>query len=321
MDNKIKSLGQAQLGTEADAKGHVRAVVCTYGVIDKDGDVVRKGAIPEGTPVILSQYNHNSITGSAMPVGSGVIKSVGDEAILEAEFFMDTTHGKDAFNTVRALSAKGLGEWSWGFIATDEERGQFEGKNVNFINMTKTFEASFVAVGAGVNTRTLEAKDGLKGEPGPELTTLTGGDHVPAPEESWKYDTALDKWVSSKGREATSLDALVAEEKAQEEGKKFSEEGSDVLKSLQSFRSRAVEVLAMRQEKGKTLGEAARNLITELVTEAKALEAMLADAPASTEDDRSPALDADGNDATIDAEDQALLDAFAAIADDINEGE
>ena len=83
-------------------RGQVEAVFAKFDVVDLDGDVTRKGAIPEGTAVVISAYNHQSHKG-ALPVGKGTIHEVGNQAVLKGQFFMDTTHGRDAFLTVKAL--------------------------------------------------------------------------------------------------------------------------------------------------------------------------------------------------------------------------
>src|SRR3546814_14819273 len=63
-------------------------------------------------PVRISAYGHKSWQGQ-LPVGKGVIRVKGKRAILEGQFFMTTTHGRDTFETVKALSEDGLQEWSY----------------------------------------------------------------------------------------------------------------------------------------------------------------------------------------------------------------
>ena len=71
---------------------------------------------------------------------------------------MDTTHGKDAFLTVKALSESGLQEWSYSLETVTAELGELDGKRVRFIKSVNVKEVSPVLRGAGVNTRTLAAK-------------------------------------------------------------------------------------------------------------------------------------------------------------------
>lgn len=153
MDTK----GLCRVEIKDEVKGEVRAVFSTLNVIDSDGDVALPGTFEDGAPVRISAYGHASWNG-ALPVGKGVIRTTPAEAILESQFFMDTTHGRDTFMTVKELSEAGLQEWSYGFDPVEWSYGEFEGQKVRFLNKVKVYEVSPVLVGAGVNTRTLAAK-------------------------------------------------------------------------------------------------------------------------------------------------------------------
>src|SRR3954469_9939021 len=100
-----KSLGRVEI-KDAE-KGIVEAVFSTFDVKDHDGDVTLKGAFKDGAPVRISAYNHGSWQG-ALPVGKGYISVDGDSAVLKGQFFMNTTHGRDTFETVKQLSEAGL---------------------------------------------------------------------------------------------------------------------------------------------------------------------------------------------------------------------
>lgn len=141
-------------------KGTVSAVFSTFNVKDKDGDVTLPGAIKDGTKVVISAYGHAS-WGGALPVGKGVIKTTDTEAILEGQFFMDTSHGADTFRTVKALADTEQGEWSYSLRNVTSKSGEFNGEQANFLEAIEVNEVSPVLVGAGVNTRTLNTK-GLK---------------------------------------------------------------------------------------------------------------------------------------------------------------
>lgn len=135
-------------------RGEFSAVLATLNVIDSDGDVTRPGAF-DSSDFPLSAYGHKSWEG-ALPVGIGRVKEVGNEAILEGHFFMDTTHGRDTFLTVKRLGP--LGQWSYGYDPVGHSNGMHEGKSVRFLEKLKVHEASPVLVGAGVGTRTLGTK-------------------------------------------------------------------------------------------------------------------------------------------------------------------
>ena len=143
---------------DADA-GTVSAVFSTFNVIDKDGDLTQPGAIKDGMEVVISAYGHQSHYG-ALPVGKGVIRTTKTEAILEGQFFMDTTHGADAFKVVKELGA--LQEWSYSLHNVTRKSVEEDGRRywvIEDIGLIK--EVSPVLIGAGVDTRTLVAK-GLK---------------------------------------------------------------------------------------------------------------------------------------------------------------
>ena len=143
---------------DADA-GTVSAVFSTFDVIDKDGDLTQPGAIKDGMEVVISAYGHQSHYG-ALPVGKGVIRTTKTEAILEGQFFMDTTHGADAFKVVKELGA--LQEWSYSLHNVTRKSVEEDGRRywvIEDIGLIK--EVSPVLIGAGVDTRTLVAK-GLK---------------------------------------------------------------------------------------------------------------------------------------------------------------
>lgn len=144
---------------KAADKGEVSAVFSAFNVIDNDGDVTLPGAIKDGTEVVISSYAHGSHAelGGKLPVGKGVIRTTDTEAILEGKFFLNTTHGKDAFETVKQLGA--LQEWSYHLARVTSERGEWNGQPANIIkHIGHIKEVSPVLIGAGVGTRTLAVK-------------------------------------------------------------------------------------------------------------------------------------------------------------------
>lgn len=149
---EYKSLSRFEI--KDAGRGEIAAVFSTLGVIDKDGDVTLKGAFTDGAPVVISAYGHKSWEGK-LPVGKGRIREVGNEAVMEGRFFMNTSHGVDTFNTVQALSEEGLQEWSYSLNGIKSRRGEHQGRQVRFIEQVAVKEVSPVLVGAGVNTRTL----------------------------------------------------------------------------------------------------------------------------------------------------------------------
>lgn len=144
------------------SEGRVQAVFATFDVKDHDGDVTLKGAFGN-QQVRISAYNHKSWSG-ALPVGKGTISETGDGAVLDGQFFVNTTHGADTFETVKQMGD--LQEWSYGYDVDDSERGTKDGAPVRFLKALTVHEVSPVLLGAGLGTRTLAAKSRQKGCPG-----------------------------------------------------------------------------------------------------------------------------------------------------------
>jgi len=139
--------------------GAFTAVISTFGVIDLDGDVTSKTSFTEGAPVVISAYGHTSWDGG-LPVGKGVLSTTDTEALVDGHFFLNTSHGRDTFETVKHLSEAGLQEWSYSLESIVAKRGELDGKSARFIESTVVKEASPVLRGASVNTRTLAIKAG-----------------------------------------------------------------------------------------------------------------------------------------------------------------
>lgn len=140
---------------KAADRGEVRAVFSRFGVEDKDGDVTLPGAFEAGAEVPISAYGHKSWEG-ALPVGKAVIRADDQSAWVDARFFLTTMAGRETFETVKLLGA--LGQWSYGYEVIDSEVGEFNGKRARFLKRVRVNEVSPVLVGAGVDTRTIDAK-------------------------------------------------------------------------------------------------------------------------------------------------------------------
>lgn len=139
------------------AEGKVGAVFVTFGVKDHDGDIIEAGAIGD-QKVRVSSFGHAS-WGGALPVGVGTVTEKGDEAIAELEFFMESTVGRDHYETVKGLGD--LGEWSFGFDILDESAPSEEQRQAGVSRILKKLrvhEVSPVLKGAGINTRTTDVK-------------------------------------------------------------------------------------------------------------------------------------------------------------------
>ena len=151
-------------------EGLVTARFATSGVKDLDGDVIEKGAIGV-QDIQVSQFGHASWMGG-LPVGKGSTREDGDEMLADLKFFMATQHGRDHFETVKALGK--LGQWSFGFEIKEERSPTEEERQIGIVRILKkleVFEVSPVLRGAGIDTATIDAKaaaakkDGADGDP------------------------------------------------------------------------------------------------------------------------------------------------------------
>lgn len=176
MTSEVKTLADVELKEEGD-RGQVTAVFSTFDVVDLDGDVTRKGAFTEGAPVVISAYGHTSWDGS-LPIGKGTIHERDDDAVLRGSFFLNTSHGRDAWETVKELSTAGLQEWSYSLQNVSAEEGEVDGKAVRVLTKIDVKEVSPVLRGAGIDTRTLTIKSGSMKFADHIETVLTALDEV-----------------------------------------------------------------------------------------------------------------------------------------------
>lgn len=136
-------------------EGKVEAVFSTFDVVDHGGDVILPGAFTDGAKVRISAFNHQS-WGGALPVGKGVIRTTDEGAVLDGQFFLTTTHGRDTFETVKQLDD--LGEWSYSLDNIVAKQGERDGQPVRLIESVDVHEVSPVIKAESVGTRTLAVK-------------------------------------------------------------------------------------------------------------------------------------------------------------------
>jgi len=153
---QLKSFAGCEVKDEE--QGIVTAIVSTFGVVDLDGDIVEPGAMKSG-PIRVSAYGHTSWEG-ALPVGKGYLHVEEDRAIAEMQFFMDTTHGRETFKTVKNMGE--LQEWSYSLQNIKASYEEIDGKLVRRIKAVDVHEVSPVLMGASIGTRTLGVKSGLR---------------------------------------------------------------------------------------------------------------------------------------------------------------
>jgi hypothetical protein len=220
---ETKSLSDFEI-KDAD-RGEVTAVVSVFNVVDRDGDVILPGAIKDGTAVKISAYGHDVILKGEPPVGRGVIRIVGDRAVMEGRYFMSTPRGRDAFAQVKEMGADS--EWSIGFPKnvqtkqmTDEWRGQGARR---LIAGMAPIESSPVFIGAnqftstvGVKSVETEAAEGVDAETiariAEEVAVKMAADRKAAEEAA-----AETKRVTEEAAAKAAADAELARKAAEQE--------------------------------------------------------------------------------------------------------
>lgn len=139
-------------------KGEVEADVCTVGVIDKDGDIVRAGSLG-GTPtVIMSEWGHDAMWGNR-PAGKGTLAEANGRLRFKGRVFLSTTGGRETFEVLKEMGEDQ--EWSFGFRVTgweDPSEAEKRAGAWRVITKMEAFEVSPVLVGAGVDTQTTHLK-------------------------------------------------------------------------------------------------------------------------------------------------------------------
>ena len=125
------------------------AIGATFDEIDKEGEIIKSGAIAEGK-VSIGSWGHSSI-----PAGVGDIKQVEKQLILEGKFF-DTQMGRDTREIVKELSE--VLEWSIGGAATKVSHQVINNKSVKVLEEIVVKEVVPTLIGASNGTGTLMAK-------------------------------------------------------------------------------------------------------------------------------------------------------------------
>lgn len=155
MTSRRETKRSGPIEVKAADRGEVTAIFATLNTVDHDGDVTLPGAFEDGAELFLSEWNHSAMTGHALPVGKGRIRTDGDRVIVDAQYFVDTGRGRHAFEVVRKLA--GTVEWSYGFSIIEDAPGDRPGV-ARYLKRLEVFEASPVHRGAGIGTGTVSTR-------------------------------------------------------------------------------------------------------------------------------------------------------------------
>jgi len=144
-----KYTGSLQLKQDGEP-GEFVAEFATLNVKDLHNDVTVPGAFSNQT-VYIEGWNHDY----GLPVGEGTIFEDDDKAKIQGKFFLNTTTGKDHYETVKAST---ITEWSYTFNIVDADKGVFNEEEVQFLRKMDVVGVAPVTRGAGIGTRTLSIK-------------------------------------------------------------------------------------------------------------------------------------------------------------------
>lgn len=161
------------VGLKLSDTGEFSALFAPFNSVDLQGDVTLPGAFGKQN-VVISAYGHGSSLGSALPVGKGTIHDGETGGMVQGRFFLNTTQGRDTYNTVKGLGD--LQEWSYSLPAVESElatgqelldrglpvelNGHDPAEVMRVLKRITVKEVSPVMMGAAVGSRTLEVKDG-----------------------------------------------------------------------------------------------------------------------------------------------------------------
>jgi len=206
--------------------GTVEAVFSVFNEVDSDGDVVlpksiRSGYGDKGVAMVWGHDWKNII-------GKGKIIQDDDKAVFKGSFNLNTNAGKEAYETVKAMSD--LQQWSFGFEVLDSEVGMFqkdggEEKEVRYLKDLKVWEVSPVMVGANQNTGTVMLKN------------LEENDN-----EVLEQNEAGVETLDNENKTIT-----------ENVGQRFTDEVDNLLIKMTALLKRAKELTALRLGKEKTL--------------------------------------------------------------------
>ena len=152
-----KSFKRAQIKQLEDT-GEGRAVFATLNVKDKDGDITEPGAFGNQSVLVLPTHNWGSV-----PLGKGMTREEGDQAIVDFKLNLETQAGRDWHAALKFDLEQGeepVTEWSYGFSIVDSEQEVRDGEQVRILKRLDVHEVSPVVIGAGEGTGTVAVKQG-----------------------------------------------------------------------------------------------------------------------------------------------------------------
>jgi hypothetical protein len=157
---------------QAGEDGSFEAAIATFGAVDKDGDIVERGAFGVAPVFVLPAHDSQSVA-----LGKARIEERGDLAIAVGQFNLEIQAAQEWSSSLKfdLANPPSVQEWSWGFRIPDggSKMETIVGETVRIINKVDLFEVSPVLRGASVGTRTMSAKAEGDDEPLPLIEQIT----------------------------------------------------------------------------------------------------------------------------------------------------
>jgi hypothetical protein len=155
MNEEYKTADITELKLDSAGAGTFIAMFARFEEWDKGGDWTERGSFGRQN-VVISSYGHGSSVDGRLPVGKGIIYDGPDGGVCEGRFFLNTTAGRETYDTVKELGD--LQEWSYYLPSVESEIGERKGKRGRILKKIKVQEVCPVLRGMGNGTRTLAIK-------------------------------------------------------------------------------------------------------------------------------------------------------------------
>lgn len=135
--------------------GSFEAVIATFGKVDRDGDIVERGAFGGATVSVLPSHRAEHV-----PLGKAKIEERGDLAVAVGAFNLDIGAARDWHSALKydLEHPPAVQEWSWDFRPIEARDDTVDGEPVRRLVKLDTKEISPVLRGASVGSGTLSVK-------------------------------------------------------------------------------------------------------------------------------------------------------------------
>jgi len=124
----------AQIGPPPDHQGDISVAGCFGGSV--------------GQAVTIEPWDHSS----GAPTGKGRVFERGTQAVVEGQFFLGSSAGRDTYEAVRELGPQA--QWSYTFTIEDAEPGKWQNQRVQFLKALDVWSVGPVRRAAGIGTHT-----------------------------------------------------------------------------------------------------------------------------------------------------------------------